>query len=342
VTSGGSAGAAVQRALDLLVADGAPGALAELRVGGRTWSLSAGFADLRTRSEVAASSRVRIGSVAKTFTATLVLQLVGEGRLGLDDTVERWLPGLVPDGHTVSVHQLLDHRSGLYNHTEGIGPADFVRDRFVAWRPRDVVAQAVSHPPAFAPGTDRRYCNTGYLVLGLIAEKASASRFEDELTRRIVLPLDLTYTAVGTTDAMADPYLHGYVPIGDELVDVSSCNSSLAWAAGGMVSTPADLNRFYSALLNGDLLGPTELSQMLTTCTTSNRDVDARLGVFVVRLPDGTAVWGKDGGFFGYHTWTFHTARAERQLTVSMSVAHNDRPSSHRIVNEVATAFVGG
>jgi D-alanyl-D-alanine carboxypeptidase len=144
---------------------------------------------------------------------------------------------------------------------------------------------------------------------------------------------------VGTTEAMPDPRLQGYLLIDDKLVDVTAYNSSRAWAAGGMVSTAADLNRFYAALLAGDLLDTTEQSLMRATSPTSNPDVDAGLGIFRVRLPGGQVVWGKDGGFFGYHTWSFHTERAERQVTVSMSVAGNARPSSHRFLAEIAAAF---
>jgi D-alanyl-D-alanine carboxypeptidase len=277
--------------------------------------------------------------VTKTFTATLVLQLIGEGRLSLDDTAERWLPGLVPLGEAISVHQLLDHRSGLHNYTDGLDPAGILRDRFVEWRPREVVARATTYPAVFAPGTSRTYCNTGYLVLGLIAEEASGCSYEDQLKRRFLAPLDLTDTMVRTTEAMPDPHLQGYLPIDDTLVDVTAYNSSQAWAAGGMVSTAADLNRFYAALLDGDLLDATEQSLMRTTSPTSNPDVDAGLGIFRVRLPGGQVVWGKDGGFFGYHTWSFHTERAERQVTVSMSVAGNARPSSHHFLAAIAPAF---
>jgi D-alanyl-D-alanine carboxypeptidase len=340
VASGESSGSdVVQRALELLVADGAPCAIADLRVGGRCWSLSTGVSNLQTRGEVAASSRVRIGSVTKTFTATLVLQLIGEGRLGLDDTVERWLPGLVPGGEAISVHHLLDHRSGLYNHTDDLDPADFLRDRYLQWQTRDVVTQATRHPALFAPGTSRSYCNTGYLLLGLIVENVSGERFEDEMTRRILAPLDLTDTMVGTADVLPGPHLHGYLSIGDDLVDMTACNSSLAWAAGGMVSTPADLNRFYAALFAGDLLRTAEKALMLTNRATTNPDVDTGLGIFLVRLPNGAVVWGKDGGFFGYHTWSFHTVGARHQLTVSISVGRGAHPSSHGLLAGVASAF---
>jgi D-alanyl-D-alanine carboxypeptidase len=145
--------AALQKQLDRVLEAGAPGVVGLVRAGERTWQGASGLGDLRANRPARASDRFRIGSVTKSFVATLVLQLVGEGRLRLDDNLERWLPGLVPGGERVTVRQLLNHTSGLYDYSDDLsGPPR----RF---RPRGLVAIATGHKPLFAPGTEFSYSN---------------------------------------------------------------------------------------------------------------------------------------------------------------------------------------
>jgi D-alanyl-D-alanine carboxypeptidase len=161
----------VHEVLNQLVADGAPAALAELRDERGTWKLASGVAELGTERPADAEGWFRIGSVTKTFTATVILQLAGEGRLGLGGTVQRWLPGTVPGGAHITVRQLLDHTSGLYNYTRGATTDAVLRDRLRHWTPHEIVALAASREPQFRPGTSRAYNNTGYVLLGLLIER---------------------------------------------------------------------------------------------------------------------------------------------------------------------------
>jgi CubicO group peptidase (beta-lactamase class C family) len=112
--------AALQKQLDRVVEAGAPGVVVLVRIGERTWQGASGLSDLGAHRPARAGDRFRVGSVTKSFVATVVLQLVGEGRLGLDDTLERWLPGLVPGGERITVRELLQHTSGLYNYTDDL------------------------------------------------------------------------------------------------------------------------------------------------------------------------------------------------------------------------------
>lgn len=328
--------AQIQQMLDRLVASGAPGALAQFRHRDGTWNGSSGVAELASPRPVAADGWFRIGSVTKTFTATVILQLVGEGILSLDDTVERWLPGIVPGGNRITVWQLLDHTSGLYNYTDDLDLAGILQDRYRRWHPQQMVALATAKAPNFEPGASRSYCNTGYILLGMVIEQAAGITYAAAVSDRILRPLEMR---VPEDEFLPEPHAHGYLPIGDQLVDVTAFHTSQAWAAGGMVSTAADLNRFYAALLTGGLLRSPELQAMLTPTPTAISEVDAGLGVFRVQLPGGVTVWGKDGGHFGYHTVSFHTIDATCQLTVSMTMARNIRPPTHELLASVADVF---
>ena len=324
--------AALQRQLDRVVDAGAPGVVALVRTGQRTWQGASGVGDLRAKRPARAGDRFRVGSVTKSFVATVVLQLVGEGRLGLDDNLERWLPGLVPNGEQITVRQLLNHTSGLYNYTDDLPepPRSF--------RPQALVAIATRHRPLFAPGTRFSYSNTNYILLGLLVEQATGDRLAAQLQQRIFRPLGLRDTELPVTQpGIAGPHAHGYAPPDEDwrvtdgparLIDVTELDPSWAWAAGAMVSTAADLARFYQALLGGRLLAPDLLKAMQTT-------VDARdqlgpgwsygLGLEVRRLGCGL-VWGHGGSLPGYNTTAFSSQVTDRQLVLMTNLQPEPAP----------------
>jgi D-alanyl-D-alanine carboxypeptidase len=305
--------AVLQEQLDGVVEAGSPGVVGLVRTGERTWQGASGLADLRAERPARAGDRFRVGSVTKSFVATLALQLVGEGRLGLDDNLERWLPGLVPGGEKITVRQLLNHTSGLYNYTDDLPEPP---RRF---RPRDLVAMATGHKPLFAPGTQFSYSNTNYILAGMIVERVTGDPLADQLQRRIFQPLGLGDTQLPTTQrALGGPHARGYAPpdkdwqVSDgpaRLVDVTEMDTSWGWAAGAMVSTTADLAHFYQALLGGQLLPPELLKQMRTTVDASQLGHGTRygLGLEVLRLGCGVELWGHGGSLEGYQTTAFST-----------------------------------
>src|SRR4051794_4989930 len=192
----------LQRSLDQLVAAGAPGAVALLREHGRTTRIAAGYANTRTKTRMRPSDRFRVGSVTKTFVATVVLQLAGEGKLSLDDSVEHWLPGEVPNGAAITVRQLLTMTSGIFDYLNDGDDAVLRRELAnpnVRWTAPQLVAIATAHPPRFAPGTSWSYSNTGYIVLGQIAEKAAGVSISDSLRDRIFTPAGLRATSFETS-----------------------------------------------------------------------------------------------------------------------------------------------
>ena len=266
----------LQERLDDVVAAGAVGALAVVRDGHRGWRGNSGVAELGTTRAVPVHGRFRIGSITKTFVATVVLQLVGEGWLRLDDPVEKWLPGVVPDGDRITVRQLLNHTSGLYDYrrTLALPPSqEFLDNRWRTWTAAEQIERAVAHPPTFEPpGSAFAYSNTNYLVLGQIIERVTGRSYSKEIERRIIRPLRLHQTTLpGTTPWIRGPHPHGYAPVEDDgggirIVDFTEMNPSLFGAGGEMISSARDLQRFFAALLGGRLLDR----------PTARRDEDAR------------------------------------------------------------------
>jgi D-alanyl-D-alanine carboxypeptidase len=277
-----------------------------------------GTADKTTGDAVRPGDRFRVGSATKTFVATVVLQLVGEGRLSLDDTVEHWLPGAVSgngnDGSKITVRQLLQHTSGLFNYTDDfpeISSVDgFQADRYTTWTPEQLVAIATRHKPDFAPGAKWEYSNTNYILAGMIIERITGHSWQKEVTGRIIQPLDLRHTLPPITyPRVPGRHLHGYSNFGESgpTIDVTDLNPSAAGAAGAMISTTADMTRFYSALLNGRLLRPAQLAEMKTTVRAPGLDVlgsGASYGLGLMRIPlsCGGAYYGHGGDVPGYST----------------------------------------
>ncbi|MBQ0829230.1 serine hydrolase domain-containing protein [Streptomyces tagetis] len=305
---------ATRRALHATVADGVPGVTATARDAHGTWSATAGVGDLSTGRPRSADDHYRVGSIAKTFVATVVLQLEAEGRLSLDDTVDRWLPGLVRgnghDGTRITLRQLLNHTSGIANYTadEEFGRRYFTADGFFAHRfdtmpPRQAVAIALRHRPDFAPGTSWNYSNTNYVLAGLVIEKATGRPYGEEVRRRVVQPLGLGSTSVpGTRADLPRPSSRAYSKLAETTsgptYDVTRINPSIAYAAGEMISGSDDLTRFYTALLRGRLLPPRQLAEMTTTVPMDDR-TEYGLGLMKTRLSCGVTVWGHGGGIHG-------------------------------------------
>ncbi|WP_206210175.1 serine hydrolase domain-containing protein [Streptomyces sp. SID10362] len=305
---------ATRRALKAAVADGVPGVTATARDGHRTWSRTEGVGDLGTGEPRSERDRYRVGSITKTFVATVVLQLEAEGRLSLDDTVDEWLPGVVEGngnhGDRITLRQLLNHTSGIYNYTadEEFARTHFARDGFLAHRydtvtPRQLVAIATAHEPDFAPGTDWRYSNTNYILAGMVIEEATGRPYAEEVRRRIIDPLKLRATSVpGTRVGLPRPSSRAYSKLAESATgptyDVTRLNPSMAGSAGEMISDSADLNRFYTALLRGRLLPAKQLAEMTTT-VPAMPGASYGLGLIKRELDCGVTVWGHGGGIHG-------------------------------------------
>lgn len=311
--------------LDELVAAGAVGTLAEVRRGHRVWRGTSGVAELGTTHGVPVRGRFRAGSITKTFVATVVLQLAGTGRLRLDDPIERWLPGVIPDGDRITVRHLLAHTSGLPDILPTLAlPPDpaFLANRWRTWTASELVTRALAQPPKFEPpGSAFAYSNTNYTLLGMIIERVTGRSYAREIERRIIRPLHLDHTELpGTSPWIRGPHPHGYVPIerdgGLRLVDFTAMNPSLFGAGGELVSTARDLNRFFAALLGGRLLPVHLLDEMRTPGVEDGR---YGLGLAWWDTSCGIRVYGNDGDAVAYQSWSFATPDLRRQVTVALT-----------------------
>ncbi|WP_138901822.1 serine hydrolase domain-containing protein [Streptomyces albidochromogenes] len=299
----------VQQGLSALVrSDGLPAALAGVQDReGRTRTYTAGVGDLATGAKVPRDGQVRIGSNTKTFTAVVVLQLVGEGRIDLAAKADTYLPGLVRgegiDGRRITVRQLLQHTSGLPDYEKDVED-DVLGRRY--FEPRDLLDIALRHKADFAPGTKWKYSNTNYVLAGLIVQKVTGRPLAEEIDRRVVKRVGLRHTYFPTAGdvTIREPHPKGYHRDAADapLRDVTEIDPSAAWAAGQMISTNSDLNRFFTALLAGRLLPPAQLTEMRTTVPLGKTGAGYGLGLMSRPLSCGGAYWGHGGDIAGYET----------------------------------------
>lgn len=327
----------LQALVDLVVADPNPnpGAFLLARDGSRDRFGAAGVADRSAGTPMGPDLKFRAGSITKTFTATVVLQLVAEHRLRLDDTVQTLLPDQVRadnalSGTPITVRQLLNHTSGLYDYIDGLLPHFRTLDQY--W-PRDqLISIGLAEPRYFpAPGTRFRYSNTNYLLLDLIVERITDRDLRSNLERRIFAPLKLRDTSYPLAKTAIDgAHVHGYADVSPLLpnapdatrYDVTAFSPSEAGASGALVTTAADIARFYRDLLQGRLLPPGLLRHMLsdTVPTTGSAApaVGYGLGVYVYATDCGLA-YGHGGSAPGYLTFALNSRDGRNQL-----VAHTN------------------
>lgn len=302
--------------LDRVVTAGAPGVLVVLRKDGEVRSIARGFANRSPPVPMRGDGRFRIGSITKTFVATLVLQLVEDGALELGDPVERWVPDLVPGGHAVTIRQLLTHTSGLFDYVED---ARVLSDPERRWAPRELVSVATAHPAQRSPSQHGfAYSSTNYVLLGLVAEKAGSAPLGQQLRERIFRPLGLRRTSF-VPGAVRGPHVHGHrSPSHHGIVtgppeDTSNEPAWWAWAAGGIVSTAGDVQRFFTALLRGRVLDPALLREMETLVPAGRQRYG--LGIATFPTPCGPA-WGHTGNVQGTIAVAWSTRDASRQMVL--------------------------
>jgi D-alanyl-D-alanine carboxypeptidase len=327
----------LQQEVDAIRAGGAISALAEVTTPSATRRARAGVADISSGAPVPLNAEFRIGSSTKTFVATVVLQLAGENRLSLDDTVEHWLPGVVDgngnDGSRITIRQLLQHTSGIYNYTDDLAiltsAGSFTADRFRTYSPEQLVALATRHAPLFQPGTAWSYSNTNYILAGMIINRVTGQSWAHEVNARIIRPLGLRHTVTpGTFPLIVGPQAKAYSAFdGTQLIDVTAFNPSAADAAGSMISTTDDLTRFYTALIRGRLLAPAQLREMEATVPAPKIGPGVRYGLGLGWLPlsCGGGYYSHPGDVPGFHTWEGITSDGRRTVVVSSTGDDPDR-----------------
>ncbi|MEI8412867.1 MULTISPECIES: serine hydrolase domain-containing protein [unclassified Kribbella] len=329
----------LQEALQEVVDSGFVGVQVRVHDERGEWAGSAGVRKLGEGAKPATDGRFRVGSATKTFVATVMLQLVAEGKVGLDAPVAGYLPEFGLDGR-ITVRMLLQHTSGLFNFTGDFPGGTFVpgitwqgkewvENRFHSYQPEELVRLALSKPRLFEPGTDWSYANTNYVVAALLIEKVTGRTYGEEVQRRIVRPLGLTGTVVPVNRSqIPGPHAHGYYQYDDagqsKTVDITRQNPSWISAGGEMISTTKDLQTFISALMGGKLLPAPLLAEM----RKANPTFGYGLGVWV---QDGTTpspfpppscgvtVISHNGGVQGYATMMYSMPDGSKTLTASLT-----------------------
>jgi D-alanyl-D-alanine carboxypeptidase len=323
-----------QAALDTAVEAGNVGMIAAAADPAGRWRGRAGVGDVTTGAKPDTGGRFRVGSVSKTFTATLVLKLAAKGRLGLDDPISKYLPGLLPYPEPITVRQLLQHTSGL---PRDLAPQytwttlpELDTERFVHFGEVEAINDSTVQPLLFPPGSGWSYSNTGYNVLALLVERLTGQRLERVLADWITGPLHLADTFLPRDFPLVpDAAMHGYeqlYPAPHGLTDVTVYNLSRYFGAGNIISSATDLNRFFRALLGGELLPAGLLAQMKTTVPWPGQGGVLSYGLGLMRIslaaicgPGAPDVWGHGGDVPGYSTWSMSDETGTRRITVASS-----------------------
>ncbi|MFI6501900.1 serine hydrolase domain-containing protein [Nonomuraea typhae] len=294
------------------------------------WAGSAGARKLDAGAKPPVNGRFWTGSVVKPFTATLVLQLVAEGKLNLDDPVADHLPEFGLD-RRITVRMLLQHTSGLFNYTGDLDSAGkwepgipangdaWLPNRFRSYKPEELVRLAVSKAPRFEPGTNQKYTNTTYTLAMLLIEKVTGRSYAEQMKRRILRPLGMRNTLLDRTQ-LPGPHAHGYYRTQDgKVTDISRQNLSLLAGAGDLISTTQDLHTFISALNDGKLLPAHLLAEMRKPYPGG--ELGYGLGLFVQDLGPGCGTVYQHNGSppHGYGTLMYSTPDGKKTLTASVT-----------------------
>ncbi|MBP5942340.1 serine hydrolase domain-containing protein [Streptomyces acidiscabies] len=337
----------VETALKAAMAQGAPGAMARFVGPSGVQVRTAGVLDRESGAPMDIHARFRIGSVSKTFSSVVLLQLVQEGKLTLDAPVNEYLPGLLPDDR-ITVRNLLTHRSGLADYTDDmfehtVPGFEAVRNRVFSYQ--ELLDLSLALPRTTEPGVSYRYSNTNFVVVGMLIEKLTGTPVAAQYQKRIFKPLGLRDTLyVHPETKIPGFHVRGYLhpdEAGAPLVDSTEQTVSWAQSAGAVISSPADLNTFTTALMRGKLLSPEMLDAMRTvtpTDTTNTRFYG--LGLRRYDLTCGVQVFGHTGTVQGFYTYTFATKDGKRALS-AMANTSNKGSANTALGGTLEAAFCG-
>lgn len=353
--------AALQTALDAVHHAGMPGVFAEVRAGEHTWQGAAGIADLATGRPVSADMRHRVGSLTKTFTAAAVLRQVEAGAIGLDTPIGHYLPRLVPGerASAITVRMLINHTSGLAEYLPhaypslaafpdlaATTPASLDEQRFGRFHPTELIEMGVSAPATGKPGaTPGVYSNTNYLLLGQLLESVTGVTAEKVITRDVIERAGLRDTELPDGPYLTGPHsLHYEAWFGmiDPPRDYSVYDMSWVGPAASLISTVADLNRFYRLLADGEIISRESLTQMQRTVPVISFEgelIDYGLGLQKTTIPGHGTFWGHEGSAWGAGAVSMISDDGARQMSVMVNLQRWKTPGSLRRPHPIDTAL---
>lgn len=315
--------------------EGPPGAIALVQIGGQMHVVTAGVGDVASKQPVTVGETFRIASVSKAFNGAIVLALVSKGVLSLGDTVAKVLPTLPAAWSAVTVAQLLQHTSGVPDYIKNPTFLEqFQADPQQVLTPMQLLDFVADEPLLFTPGSRYDYSDSDNIILGLMAEAVTHDTYDAALAQYVSQPLGLSITSLPANSALTEPYFRGYsVSPGTAPEDVSTVlNPGLAWASGGMISTPAELNTFIRAYASGKLLNDaTGAGQRQFVAGSSGPpgpgENSAGLGIYRYTTTCGV-VYGHTGNLPGYTTFAASNLSGTRSVVVVVNTQLQDKPGN--------------
>lgn len=329
-----------------------PGAtLGVVLANGESFALSVGLSDRETKTPMRPADRMLAGSVGKTFAAATALQLIKEGKIGLDERIDKYLGGepwfsRLPNAKEITIRQLMNHTSGLVRYEfKDQFTKDLTANPEKVWKPAELLAYLRDEKPPFEAGKGWEYSDTNYIVLGMIIEKVTGRKFYDEANRRLLKPLKLTDT-IPQDGPRLEGVVQGYAgpnnPFGgkDEMIQAGrfAINPQFEWTGGGYASTAQDLARWAKILYEGKAFSPELLPQVLdgVPAPMLGRETKYGLGVIIRKTSLGTS-YGHSGFFPGYLTdmMYFPDQKVAVAVQVNTSVGRNLGKPLGRVLIEV-------
>ena len=346
---------------------GMPGVFGEVRDGEEVWRGAAGVADIRTGDPVTPDMRHRVGSINKTFTAAAVLQQVEGGAIGLDTPIYHYLPRLMPEerGNTITVRMLINHTSGLVDYLphaypslaafpslKDTTPQSLDDNRFTRFQRADLIELGVRAPAVSKPGsTPGIYSNTNYLILCQLIELVTGITAEQYITQHVIERAGLHDTELPSGPQIDGPHslmYESWFGMIDPPRDYSVFDMSWVGPAASLISTVADLNRFYSLLLAGEIVNASSLAQMQRTVPVISFDgkkIEYGLGLHRMEIPGHGIFWGHDGTVWGAGALTMTRADGKRQISVAVNLIRWNRldssgkPQNHPIDDALTALY---
>ncbi|MGF0247420.1 MULTISPECIES: serine hydrolase domain-containing protein [Rhodococcus] len=294
---------------------GIPGAMVGIWGPDGNYVKVAGVADTATKAPMETDFYHRIGSVTKTFTVTALLQLVDEGKIGLDDPISQYVDGVM-EGDAISLRHLAGMRSGLVDYTTSEQfVMEYLSDPRRTFTPEELVGYVKDLPLQLRPGTTVDYSNTNTILLGMVIERVSGSKLSDVIDTKITTPLGMEHTSFPTTNAFPTPHAQGYTnqTLDETVTAATDWNPSWGGAAGAMISSLDDMRIWVPALAKGDLLTDDTQKQRLQTVNLSEGDDSSGYGLGLFN----SGGWiGHNGSLPGYKTVSVYLPEKDTTLVV--------------------------
>lgn len=333
-----------------------PGAVIFVQgAGSESWAANLGTSNLTTHAPISPDMHFRIGSITKTFVGTVILQLVDEGKIKLDDPISKYQPE-VPNGNNITIREVLNMSSGLYNYSEDnnfekvLDAELYGNNMNRVWEPKELLAIAFKHPPYFAPGKSFHYSNTNSILQGLMIEQLTGHAVENEIQRRILTPLGMSNTSMPklTSSAIPNPYPRGYTfvtsttqtdqpggtststhPGTTSPLDVTMVNPSWGWTAGNMISTVHDLQIWAKALATGKLLSATTQKERLIWIPMTGSSPTSPLK-YALAIANFNGFIGHNGALPGFQSFMGYMPEKSEMIVVLTNLqptANNTEPA---------------